>query len=54
MATFGVPQPVDEDQEELDKISEENIAASQQEEEDGLKTGRSQWTSLTKAREERA
>ena len=49
MATFGVPQPLDEDPAGEDKITE-NIV-DQQEEEDGEKSARSQWTSLSQARD---
>ena len=56
MATFGIPSTLKEDPEE-DKVSTDNIKAQgpqlEDGEEDGLKTGRSQWTSLSKAREER-
>ena len=47
MATFGVPLTEDP--------AEDQLSVNQEvEEEEGLKTGRSQWTSLQQAREERA
>ena len=56
MATFGVPAPLNEDPEGEDKQSVDNTNhnIAKYEEEEGLQTGRSQWTSLSKAREEKA
>ena len=54
MATFGVPAPVNEDPEVEDNTSQDNTNIAKQVEEEGLQTGRSQWTSLSKAREEKA
>ena len=51
MATFGVPQRVEDDPEGEDKPS---TKGHDEEEDEGMKTGRSQWTSLSKAREEKA
>ena len=51
MATFGVPQPVEDDPEGEEKQSTQGRDVP--EEEDGQQTGRSGWTSLSKAREGR-
>ena len=51
MATFGVPQPMNEDPDGEDRVSTANAGAI---EEEGNQTGRSQWTSLSKARVDRA
>ena len=47
MATFGVPQPLDEDPAGEDKVTVNQPA----EQDDDQKSARSQWTSLSQARD---
>lgn len=49
MATFGVPQPLDED-----PAGEDKVTVNQPEQDDDQKSARSQWTSLSQARDQRA
>lgn len=55
MATFGIPAQCDEDPDEYIENSANAYQDNRQdEEEEGQRTERSQWTSLAKVREERA